>query len=76
MGSSLAQPLGAGDGVELVAALGQARRGVEVVVGAERHDQEVGLVHARVGRDACARAGSIAVIVSRRKRTPGLAISR
>ena len=45
----LGQPLGAGHGVELVAALGEARRGVEVVVGAERDDEHVGLVDSRVG---------------------------
>ena len=46
------EPLGAGDGVELVAALGEAGRGVEVVVGAERDDQHVGLVDAGVGGHA------------------------
>ena len=51
-GQHLAQPLGAGDGVELVAALGESRRGVQVVVGAERHDQDVGLVDAAVGGHA------------------------
>ena len=51
-GKHLAQPLGAGNGVELVAAFGEARRGVEVVVGAERDDQEVGLVGSAVGGDA------------------------
>ena len=48
----LRQPLGAGDGVELVAALGEPRRRVQVVVGAERDDQEVGLVDAAVGGHA------------------------
>ena len=44
--------VGAGDGVELVAALGEPRRRVEVVVGAERDDEDVGLVEAGVGRHA------------------------
>ena len=74
-GEQLAQPLGAGHGVELVAALSEPRRGVEVVVGAERHDEDVGLVDAAVGGHPPA-SGSIAVIVSCRKRTPGFAISR
>ena len=41
-----------GDRVELVAGLGQAGRGVEVVVGAEGDDEEVGLVGAGVGGHA------------------------
>ena len=49
-GRTSRQPLGAGDRVELVAALGEPRRRVEVVVGAERDDQHVGLVDAGVGR--------------------------
>ena len=67
----LGQPLGAGDGVELVARLGEPRRCSEVIVRAERHDEDVGLVPAAsvVTRRA---SGSIAVTVSRRKRTPGL----
>ena len=52
VGQQLAQPLGAGDRVELVARLGEPRRGVEVVVGAERDDEDVGLVDAGVGRHA------------------------
>jgi hypothetical protein len=39
-------------GIELVVAIGEPRRGVEVVVGAERHDQEVSLVDAAVGGHA------------------------
>jgi hypothetical protein len=46
----LRQPFGAGHRVELVAARRQAGRRVDVVVGAERDDQEVGLVHTGVGR--------------------------
>ena len=46
------EPLGTVDRVELVAALGQAGRGLEVVVGAERDDEDVGLVGAGVGRHA------------------------
>ena len=38
--------------VELVAVLGQARRGVEVVVGAERDDQHVSVVDSGVGGNA------------------------
>ena len=45
------QPLRAGDRVELVARLGEPGRRVEVVVGAERDDEDVGVVDARVGRD-------------------------
>ncbi len=52
VGQRVAQPFGAGERVELVAALLEARRGVHVVVGAERHDQEVRVVGAGVGRDA------------------------
>ena len=52
----LRQPLGAGDGVELVARLGEAGRRIEVVVGAERHDEHVGLVDSRV-RGHAARFG-------------------
>jgi hypothetical protein len=51
-GAHLAQPLGATHGVELVAPLGEPRRGVEVVIGAERHDQDVGLVNTAVGGHA------------------------
>ena len=45
-------PLGAGNRVELVARLGEPGRRVEVVVRSEGHDEDVGLVDARVGRDA------------------------
>jgi hypothetical protein len=51
-GQHLADPLGAGDGVELVATLGEPGRCVEVVVGAERHDEHVGLVNLAVRGDA------------------------
>ena len=44
----LGQPLRTGLGVELVAALGEAGRGIHVVVGPQRDDEHVGLVHARV----------------------------
>src|ERR1700691_3742263 len=43
-----AQPLRAGDRVELVA-LGQPGRGIEVVVGTQRHDEDIGLMHAGIG---------------------------
>ena len=46
------EPGRAGDGVELVAALGQPRGGVHVVVGAEGDDEHVGLVDARIGGHA------------------------
>ena len=52
VGERVAQPLGAGERVVLVPALLEARRGGEVVVGAERHDDEVGVVGAGVGGDA------------------------
>ena len=52
VGSTFAQPLGAAHGVELVAPLGEPRRGVQVVIGAERHDQDVGLVNTAVGGHA------------------------
>ena len=48
----VADGLGARHRVELVAGLGQARRGREVVVGTERHHQDVRLVGAAIGRDA------------------------
>jgi hypothetical protein len=47
----LAHPLGTGERVVLRAALGEARGGVHVVVGAEGHHEEVGVVRAGVGRD-------------------------
>ena len=50
VGNHVAQSLGAADGVELVAALQQTGSGVEVVVGAEGDDEDVGLVNGRVGR--------------------------
>ena len=43
----VAQPLGAGERVVLVAAFLEARRGGHVVVGAEGDDQEVGVVGCR-----------------------------
>ena len=49
VGERVAQPLGAGERVVLVPALLEARGGGEVVVGAERHDDEVGVVGAGVG---------------------------
>ena len=49
VGERVAQPLGAGERVVLVPALLEARRGGEVVVGAECHDDEVGVVGAGVG---------------------------
>ena len=45
----LAKGLGARHGVELVAGLHQARRRCELIVGAEGHDQNVGLVGVEVG---------------------------
>ena len=50
-GQHLGHPLRAGDRVELVARLGEPGRRVEVVVGAERDDEDVGLVDPRIGRD-------------------------
>src|SRR3954469_9635768 len=44
----LTQPLSAGDGVELVAALGESGRRVEVVVGSEGDDEDIRLVGAPV----------------------------
>jgi hypothetical protein len=51
-GQHTTQPLGAGDGVELVAPFRESRRGVEVVVGTECNHQDVGLIGAAVGGDA------------------------
>ena len=48
----LAHSLRAGDGVELVAALEQPRRGIEVVIGTQRHDENVRLVNATIGGHA------------------------
>jgi hypothetical protein len=47
-----AHSLGAGERVELVAGLGEAGCRIEVVVGAERDHERVGLVHACIGRHA------------------------
>jgi hypothetical protein len=47
----VAQALGSGERVVLVATLPQAGRGREVVVGSHRHDDEVRIVVAGVGRD-------------------------
>ncbi len=52
VGSTSANSLRAGDGVELVSGLGEPRRGVQVVVGAERNDQDIRLVDAGVGGHA------------------------
>ena len=49
-GQDLGEPFGAGDRVELVAGLGEPGRRGDVVVGAERDHEHVGLVAARVGR--------------------------
>jgi hypothetical protein len=46
------EPLCPGDRIELVAELGQAGRGLVVVIGAERDDEHVRLVGSRIGRDA------------------------
>jgi hypothetical protein len=51
-GQQLAERLGAGDGVELVSAFGQPRRGGDVVVGAERDDDDVGVIGGAIGHDA------------------------
>ena len=51
-GQDAAEVLGAGNGVKLVAAFDQARCRRQVVVGAQRHDQHVGLVRPAVGCDA------------------------
>ena len=48
----LGQPRGARYGVELVASIGEPGRRVQVVVGAERDDEVVGVVDAAVGGDA------------------------
>ena len=52
IGQRVAKPLGAGERVVLVPASLEARRGGQVVVGAERHDDEVGVVRACVGGDS------------------------
>jgi hypothetical protein len=49
-GQRVAQPLGAGDRVVLVPALREPRRRGDVVFGAERDDEDVGVVLAAVGR--------------------------
>ena len=49
VGQRVAQPLGAGDRVELEAARLEAGRRLHVVVGAHRHDEEVRVVGAGVG---------------------------
>jgi hypothetical protein len=46
----VAQKLGAAYRVELVATLGEAGRRVEVVVGAEGHDEDLGVVNTAIGR--------------------------
>ena len=48
----LRQKLGTFNGVELVSRLGEPRRGVQVVVGAERHDQDVSLAETGVSGHA------------------------
>ena len=73
-GQDAADGLRTRDRVELVAGLRQARRRRDVVVRAERNDQDVGLVCPRRSRRAG--LGSIAVIVSWRNRTCGVARSR
>ena len=54
-GQRVAQPLGAGDRVVLVSAVRKSRRRVDVVFGAERHDEDVGVVSATIGRHASRR---------------------
>ncbi len=51
-GEQLGEPGGSRHGVKFVAALREPGRAVEVVVRAERHDQEVGRVHSCAGRHA------------------------
>ena len=70
----VAHPLGSGDRVVLEAALLEARRRGDVVLGAERDDEDVRVVRAWsvVTRRA---AGSIAVTRSWRNSTPGFASS-
>ena len=51
-GERVREPRGAGDGVELVPVLAEAGCRLHVVVGAQGDDQDVGLVHAGVGRHA------------------------
>ncbi len=48
----VAHPLGTTDGVELAPALGESRRGLEVVVGAESDDEDVCFVDSLVRRHA------------------------
>ena len=50
LGQRVAHPLGAGDRVVLEPALREARRRGDVVLGAERDDEDVGVVRASVGR--------------------------
>jgi hypothetical protein len=68
------QALGPGEGVVLVAAFAQARCGVEVVVRAHRHHEEVRVVGALVGGDS-PRLGSMPITVSCRNSTPSLTMS-
>ena len=49
-GQGVAHPLGARDRVVLVSALGESRRRGDVVVGAQRDHENVGVVRASVGR--------------------------
>ena len=50
-GENLTQPLRARQSVEL-GGIRQTRRGIKIVVGAERDDQEIRLVGSAIGRDA------------------------
>ena len=61
------------DGIELVAAFDEARRRAEVVVGAERDDEHVGVVRPPF-RDDAPRCRVDRRISSCRNVTPGLAI--
>ena len=51
-GKHLRQSRRAGKGIELVPCLGEPRRGIQVVIRAERQYQDVSLMHGPVGRHA------------------------
>ena len=71
----VAQRVGAGDRVELVAAFDQTRRRRDVVVGAKRDDEDVRVEGAGVGHDAPGRRVDGAHVACT-NRTPGLTMSR
>ena len=75
-GEHVAQRERAGLGVELVAALEEPGRRLRVQIGAERHDEDVGVEGAGVGLDPLRRSGSIARMVDCTNCTPGFTKSR